>query len=805
MVYLCCEIYLNLCDIMNMLKKEKAGRKDAPRVIECLNLRPVEGSTGDVLTVVGAPAVIADEGWKPLGMAGDTLIIYKGLQLARAEGGKAVAIATLPSAPLCMHCSQRNITVMTEAGQYLLLRNDDGTFTDVGMMPQFGAIAVTAEFVDAYSATVEACSTSAITAAVCKAYREIVEGARLAGAFLQPVVARCKLLDGDGHVVHVTQPVAVMLQGGAPLVSAWQFGSDDGGETVRSEMVSANAYRLRVTVGESIPEAWRKIVRTLQVEVTPQFHPIDFGGSASVNLGRASSTEKFVRVTLPGVERGLSATRTIASEALLRRAVERFDSIAETVAYINNPYAGGVDVCLSVATPADVADEADNMAAALAKAAPERVSAALARVSLPHSFVADGVAAGGEAVVWANIKAKRFGGYGAMAYAAMHVAKHYSGYTAITFGSGERVVTAISGDYAPTSLCPLISYPSAEATAFELSIAIDGESGMRTLSVALTPDATGQCAMYVSPTLAPIAFEVGAVTTAPAAVAGEEAASGYVGVSGNAAVPQVKAVCSVGDNVTAVLAARSGSSAWEYRRARFYAFCNDGIKLLTTNAALSECAVNLLDRRSIVNRHCTADGGNAVYALCDSDLVRLSANSVKSIARNVCGDRVAWIAADNEVVVANTDDNEAVHYLLDSDADSYNSTLVVRDGWLAAAGSAYAEAEQGLVDLGSRSAAESTAVRWAACCEGSARERLPRVVQWPIKASQFAGTLSVMRRWLSGVSPTPQTVSRLTVNGAIRSPLAARLHGHSAVDLELRIAGTASRDARVAQPRLSEK
>lgn len=789
---------------MNILKSSKCLRTDALRVTDCLNLRPASTSAGDVLAVVGAPKIIAPESWSPLVRVGEQLFVTSGNTVGVISDDGVQQIATLPSAARCAYASQQYVTIMTGDGPYIIRRENDGTFTDAGLKPDFGAIAVTAKLLSNYESTVAACKVVNITPAVTAAYREIVETARLGGAFVQPVVARCRLLDADRNVLHVTAPVVVMLPEGATLAEPWQFVSDDDGVTVNAKTVSAHAYRLRVTVGDAIPSAWRKIVQTIEVQATPQFHPIDFSGDAEVALGRAINSGKAVSVTLPGAERGISTTRNLASAELLKRAIERFDSIAETAAYISNPFDGDGDTVITYAAPIDVADEADNLAAALSKTTPEHVSPSLARLSLPHTFTADAVAHSADTVVWAGIAPQRFVGYSAGIYASTFEQTACTGFIAVDFVNGERIVHSFSSNIAPTTLSPLITYPSAEAVSMTIAIRVSGEDGMRTLTMPLAADATGMYGYYVAPNLLPISMQTSDALATPNAVSAAHDMPGYAAICNDGAVPDVTAVANVADEVTAVIAARSGSSAWEYRRARFYAFGNDGIKLLTANSARSECAVNLLDCRRIDNKYCVSDGGNVVYALCSGEILQIANNTVKTVAQNVTGDRLAWIAADNEIVAGNTDDCEATHYCPDYAGCSYASTLVPRGPWLAVAGKAYAVVEGGLVDLSTRETSATTDVHWAAIHTVNTRKKaLPAAVRWMLKASSFKGTLTVARMWLTGISPTPQTVSRMSVEGAIKSPITCRLHGHRSLDLQLVVDGSVSRDFTITYPKIA--
>jgi hypothetical protein len=71
-----------------------------------------------------------------------------------------------------------------------------------------------------------------------------------------------------------------------------------------------------------------------------------------------------------------------------------------------------------------------------------------------------------------------------------------------------------------------------------------------------------------------------------------------------------------------------------------------------------------------------------------------------------------------------------------------------------------------------------------------------------LKASDFNGRLSVARAWLTGIAPSPQTISCLTVSGAIKSPIVCRMHGHRSIDLQLTVEGSVSRDFAFTYPKI---
>lgn len=770
-----------------------------PQALECLNLKPYPQSSGDILTVVGTPNIIADKQWAPLATIDNTLLVYNQTTLAYIADGTAIKIATLPSLPRAASAHGKYIAIMTDAGIYYIIHQNN-TFSDLGIMPSFRSIAIVAEYVDTFQATISACSIDNLSAAVKSAYREIADSARLAGAFIQPVIARCALLDFAGNIIHYSQPVCLSLPDGAPLTAAWAFGSDDGGATVRTQTFSAPAFRIRISIDDEIPDPWLDIVKSLQLQITPQFHPINFSENVTISFGRVSSTDNFIRVTLPGVQRGLSALRPIASAALLQRAVAHFSSIATTVATIQNPFSAA-QYSLSVANPISVADEADNLAAALAKNTPAQISLNLSRLLLPHRFSASAVALNGDCLVWANINPLRFGGYSACAYAAAFESKHFSGFIQVDFSTGERLVTPISGNCAPTSWSPLIAYPSPEAVAMTIAISVDGDTDMRTLSVSLSPDATARFAIYISPSLAPIPVQHTAALSTPTPIDCDISLPGCIAAAANTIVPNPSAVASAADSIISIIPARTGSSAWEFRRSRFYAFTNQGIKLLTVDSSISQCAVNLLDSRVINNKYCAVDAGNAVFVLSASQLLKIAATTVKIFASDVNGDRIAWIPDDNEIIVANTDDNEATHFIISSPVLSYNSSLVALGPWLANAACAFAVTDDGLADLSIRNTNASTFIRWnAQITLDNGKRALPKSLSWMIKTSNFVGTLSVKRAWLTSLAPTPQNISLLSVSGAIHSPILCHLFGHKAIDVNLVIQANVSSDFALSSP-----
>ena len=792
----------------NMLVSARRGRQRGLCARYALNLRPEAGSEGTVLRVAGAPAVLTEAtDWAPIAVDGKTLILKRGreLGLLSTESGApadVTVLATLSSEPTAVHIAGNRMIAMTADGPWLFVRaGADAPWTSAGHLPKFPAINIEARDYSLVTATVADCDTTTVGAACVAAYTSMAAQANASGALMQPVMARVRLFDDSGNIIHTSEPVAVMLPGPVPFAEATTFEceSNDGTTVkVRTKELTAPTYRLHVSVFDELPDPWRELIALAEVQVTPQFHLLGEGDAeVSVSRGAPEGTQRTVRVMMPQspLSFGCSATATTA----MRAVAEHFDALARTVATVHNPYAAAQSMDVAVADTLLPIEHNRKILKVVGEAV-DHTPYAIARLDEPGGFTAGHVAASGAAVAWAALGLIRRPAPSPAWWAVQTTDRRWTADVLVDFANGDCVVASYSGAQAPVLLSPIVSYPTPDAESITITMNVDGD--VHTCTLPLTPDATGHHSVFVATTAAPFAIDGEAVeidpgdhyapvVTLPMAVA--------VATAGHCL--KISSVANAGATVNALVAARNTGGAWDFGRARFWVFTPAGICMAVAANSLQQMSMTRVDSRCVAGPECVADAGAVVYALAGGALLELAGGRVNTAAVAVSGNRLGWIDADAEVVVADTDNNEATHFCTLLGMDTYNTTLVARGPWLSAAGTVYAVTENGLCDLGKRTAAAQTSVRWqAAVADLPVRRRRLAALIWPVKASRFTGTLTVSRRWLTELSPVPAVMARMAVDGVVRAPLRCPVVGHPAADVWLDVSASVSADFAITVP-----
>lgn len=211
---------------------------------DVLNLRP--DSTGGQLVPVGLPAHIATGNLSPLHQfrhsnGTSTLFLTTGNFLFAlsldGESSTPQSLSVLPSAAKCVIEVGNTIFVMTDDGPFRLdYSSVKGTWTEVGLMPQFPVIRLHAVATSVQSTTIPATQlegtyshwSGQLSDADCKtmrtkvldAYSSLCSQAIYAGSFVQPVMARYQLLDRNGALLYQSAPVMISAGKGFQLSSS---------------------------------------------------------------------------------------------------------------------------------------------------------------------------------------------------------------------------------------------------------------------------------------------------------------------------------------------------------------------------------------------------------------------------------------------------------------------------------------------------------------------------------------------------------------------------------------------------------
>lgn len=765
---------------------------DVMRVTDCMNFRPAEGRS-EILKVTGAPRVIAPEGWLPLFADGPRLLVYRpdNLSIGRVtlendvpEGTPAVTvIATLPARPLCAFAEGADITVMTEKGAWMLEWTGNG-YDAPGLAPDWPDISLTTAEGTILSTAIPAGTVDELAVTAVDAYRSLAADLNTLGQFMQPFVARCLLVGEGGRLLHVTPPVCVTPPSGSQLADPLHLAVSEGGHSGCA--VSATGFRLSVTLHGNIPQAWRRRVKAIEVLATPQFHCCDMTGKAGVTVTQrtgAAGLQTTANVFLPGRENEVGG-------AALTNAICRFDSLGERIAMIDNPFAAGSPGRWTVGAPhvADVVASAKAFRKALG-ALCRRSQNAEVQLSLPHSFTAAMTAENGGRRVWGGLSRRMWHGYGAAAFAArLDDDTLWHGFVRVVMADGTDLVSAVSGKGTPSLVGPIISYPDPSARKLTITV---GDAG---LTVDLVPDPSGTYAVWVAPKGRPVALSSDFEGVSAAADTFFNPVGNLLAVTVNG---EVTDTVTLSQAPVAVLPARSSGGAWDFGRSRFYLFDADGIRMLAVSATAT--SLNILSESAVSDALHICQAGAAVYLLSAGRLLKLENSHLTSLPGEWFHDRMAYCADRDELLLASTEDNEAVSLPVGT-ASVYTTPLVLRgSGWLQSGRSVYISTDNGLVDFTHRTNAP-VPVSWSATLTPKtprpADRPRPLAVEVPLWTPNADLRVTVSRSYMGRKAP----LKTYRVIGALKSPLLLRLATRPAISIEVSIEGIARPDTRLAKP-----
>ncbi len=691
--------------------------------------------------------------------------------------------------------------VMTPAGPMRLTAADQSVRLHYGA-PEYPPVSLRAVQVGAVSAQVQRRKLSATFTSEQRlskadadalvddyrsAYLRMAADAAANAAFLQPVLARYRLLDRYGAVLFTSPAVLLSLpcvtQCAGPAEVAC---SPVDGYASAYDMV-LSTWRIEV----DLPAQPALGVAAVQVLVSPQFHPIG-GGGGVCTLVREGGGYK-ARVVLPGTSAGIGVSSR-GTEALLMAAVARMDAIAVPAMRISNPFEGtarSVEVAYAPAADADAAAEALRKAleAPCAYTEPEKVL-----LSAPHSFSADCGASDGIITAWGNPTVLRFMGWHPAIFAAGVTDEAWTSAVTVRFADGRRVTHRFGGPTgAPATFSPVLSYPAPDATS--MSVVIESGGMVRRFDCALVPDASGRQAVYVAPGGKPVVPE-------PADDAGfDEECDDSVDLPGMVAFAPAHSPLAVRDcvhvgcgAVMAIAATPGSEQSWEVGRSRFFAACAGGVVSVSAPASGSgRVSVRIVDQRGVSRADTLALGTDRVYVLVDDVAGRVP---VAITSRGRC----EAIAAPGNYVALCFDGSRGEVWLLRHGGECYvvgSGGLYVRRGqpataFRSAGNACYAITSGGLLRVGVENVSAPVAVAYSdtVSADDGAGVWMLRGIRANIESSALLARLDVSATRLDG-SERLLLLGRF-INGEVRSPVAMRVPACPARSIGVRFEGMAA-------------
>lgn len=505
------------------------------------------------------------------------------------------------------------------------------------------------------SDTLQPDDAATLRKALVGAYRSVGDLAASRRQFFQPVMARCRLRGHDGSVLYVSPPVIIAPPAGQQLTGADFTLSGDGFADYSAVTLTARTFSLTLRQCAPLADEWRRLVKSAELLVSPQFHPLDESLEADFTFGRFTTTSLTLSASLPGVNPSVegaapgSAFRSQAEamlahidEALIPVASARYDSATDCWVGAERPF---------YTSAADTASGIKALRAILALPADKLGSdaAAMAAISAPHSLNADIVAASGDCVALGRLSVSRFPGWlpGEAAVTADEGTGAVPMACKVIFADGSTSVrSGLCSNFCPDSLSPLLVYPSGDAVGLELYW------DRRSLRLSLTPDPSGRFSYWLSDSGAP----VGADENMPAFIlpAADPALRHFPGMVavGSAASPLTPlALTRISDDAPAAIAAApSQSGAWDAGSTRFYLFGPEGIRSLTVNAARTRLTARSLDARPVDSAEavCVMDS-RGVAVIAGGDLLCLSGQRVATLRSFVGAGSLGWNPVEGEL------------------------------------------------------------------------------------------------------------------------------------------------------------
>ncbi len=797
------------------------------RTLRCRGLRP--GPEDSLVSLSPLSRISGPQGLRPLTSlhidgdeatlfaAGRTLMMQYGGPLSADRPLVKLLYPVLPANAVCAAASGNTATLMllSDEGVPSVMRIAfDGrppkVLPDPSAYPaltisavaagNFSAVTPTrsipADFLS--SSALRRSDVDALSDDLCDAYTRCADAAAAAGAYLQPALARYRLVDARGHRLFESPPVLLSRDASAVSVPSGFIErslSPEGLVGAHTLNIAAWRPRIAIPVGfaSQAPE-----VAAVELIVSEQFHPFHPDAPATA-LAVRRGNDHVVRVSLPGASFGISPSSENASARRLAESCAAFDSMSRTVARIVLDPAddSARSLTASLSPGADIAASVRRMDAAIAASKPPTATDGPV---WPDTLWGSSTASDASTLLWGGIARIRFGGYRLSSFSIARKADsgRWRGGVSVRFADGtERVVTAEEGSAnAPTLLSPVLSYPSADAVEMRLQLTLD--SLTFDSRYPLSPDPSGRMALYISPGFAPIdisqgekkLFEVEDEVRAPGASAGAVAicrADEPLTAADIASIPS-------GAPVAAIAPALSGNQGWEFGRRRFVVATADALYSLAVSAAGH--SLRRIYARGISRPDAMAAAGpHGVYALTsDATLLNISpAGTLKRVRREVAGPFLQYLPASGALACGGGE-------IIDIDAGCafvHPSLAKMTEAFAACARPVGADAD-GLIlpeePEAADAAASSMPVDWL--CRIDLRERRPSAIIFDFAATRADFFIDLRQDCLTAADEESPAVCVALVHGSIRGPLRLRLHGRRASfpRIRMRIHGRVSPD-----------
>lgn len=780
--------------------------------LRCHNLFESPASVDGVhgLIPVAATQTAVGRNLKP--MAGLTLPSGVGCTLLRSPdgtvpaslfvqtGSELTAIGQRLPAPLCAVADGCGWLVMTESGRLQIEAADSSgeewTVRPLGTQPpdiRLSAVAageltgqtppLTIKNVDFSrdAPFIPESELDSLSGALLTLYGSLCDRAAGNNAWIQPVIARYRLLDSAGNAIFTSEPALMTTDGWqcCETLTAECSKPAEGSLAIPPMTLKASMFTIALSVvslGSYAPAA-----DSIEICLTPQIHPVVSDAGLPYRIVRAATPSPALTTALPGTTASL-ADNSAARARDLMRIVARLDAACTRA----TAFSTAVDVShvvknsLQLSFTAETAMIRRILTKNVSSGSEPAGSTLLQSVAPPHSFIARSVATAGDAILWADITLLPGpASLPAAPPASGNEETEWTGNMRVTMADGTAVDSLIGYPMPmPAGLPPLVSYPDPKAVRLDLWINNIDSSEISHAGVDLTTSEDGSRAISLNPSLKPTSATPWTGSTFPEApAAASSIGSRHPGalVSARADAPgyPLGALLLTPAPVATVLPSVKSQSSWDFTRAHFHAFSPAGIFSVGLPADRRRIASSLTDPRGVSSSKLAVFTGSGIVALTDSrQLLRICGSRATTILDSANATSIGWEAEGNRLWL---DTPEGLRIIsLDTFRHHTRGLPADRVELLSLGPKLWISTTDSLGAAGERPAA-STPVRWSARMPVGKPRRLSHAC-FVMAAGRFDGTIRIRTDAGAGAAQSFPILS-LTISGEINAPITARLIG----------------------------
>ncbi len=802
------------------------------RTTKCLNLRPAHRSGRDVLAVAPALVAVRQGRFRPLatyhapdgtehtlfqqhrdGQPPSLVTESEGIWTevaADTEASCAIArrggfIAMTARGPLRLSYSEGIWTAASHvfpAPEICIETSETGSIAT-----ETAAITVKDVSFDRLSPQIPATGLKTLSRELLEAYRRLAATADDGALWIQPAIVRYHLIGRNGERIHSSAPTITGCGWQCTSVISADCTKTDSTLSIPPLQLSARTYRLSLKIADGVAETLTALgITSIEVEATPQIHPIDSNATCAWRIVRQSTSTPVISLALPGATDSFTS-RDSRRAAMLRSLMARLDTSSQILATLNQPIINGhTEIQRNPAMTLD--EEQQTVESSLSKKVSDNpagyADSLLAEISSPNTFTAAVATSSGDMVAWGDITP--------IAATAITICDICSGFSDVAytgtlevhFRSGRIRRIAVSGTRAPSAWTSAVSYPDASASSLVLFIRRKDGNAFRG-EMQLSPIAGSRRAACIDSALASTAFKPwsGEIPNPDSHAADSERRAGTV-VAARLSAPAtpLSALEVCHSPIRSLMPALRSQSSWDFSRCHVYALSQAAIHAVSLNTARRLVSATMIDPRGIDRSESVTRTSDSIITLHRGQMIRLAASRAETIDISTPFVETAWDTASGMLWTLDADGNltccSPQSGSLTEISSPANFEHIYSAGnrlWLSDTDELYRpETEAEAASSGLRP------ILWQADTGLPPYSRIT-ALGIGMSASGFHGTVALRSQNTSGNQP-PLTLLKMNISGKINAPIVRRLSVPSRPFVSIEINGMADDDFQLHHIRL---